>query len=675
MLNRFGVLLLTFITGCVYSQDSGQLSRIIELRNLSSDEAYDQSERIKYAKEASLLSEQINIDSTLLISNRNLALLYKNFELIDDWVSVNKSNLLLAKKINDSLALGAIHYNLGLNNHFYQYEYDSAYYHYLNSIKFYDALSAKKNLIASMHLFMASMQHDEKDYIGAEENAITALRLFESFEKTESNLDNIWSLFNLLGIISLDLERYDEALEYHEQAINIANRMDDGGYNETISINNQASVYRELFIYDKAIELYNELIELREEYEPYDPTFYPLIIDNLAYTKVLAGETDDNNIQSLFYEAYRISDSLNDPTTKLAISIDLSKYYQNRKIQDSSLKFALQSNKIAKEISDNDLLLESMLVLSDLYEGEKGKTYLREHIALKDSLQTIERNKVNKFARIELETDKLEAENEQINKERRYLFLLSIGLLLTGILVYVIITQRAKNKELRLMQDQQKANEEIYNLMLGQQDKVDEARAQEKIRVSKELHDGILGRLFGTRLSLDSLNFVDGKDAIKSRTGYIDQLKGIEEDIRKISHELNTDFVSGSGFMDIVSELIDTQSQAYGLQSSFNYTDDISWEIMSNKSKINIYRIIQESMQNIYKHADAQRIDISISLKKDVICLEIVDDGKGFDTSRGKRGIGLKNMTSRATEINGNLDVISSPGNGATVDVKIPYNL
>ena len=104
---------------------------------------------------------------------------------------------------------------------------------------------------------------------------------------------------------------------------------------------------------------------------------------------------------------------------------------------------------------------------------------------------------------------------------------------------------------------QQKANEDIYNLMLGQQDKVDEARAKEKIRVSKELHDGVLGRLFGTRLSLDSINFKDGKEAMMTRANYIGQLKTIEEDIRKISHELNTDFVSGSGFMDIVSELIE----------------------------------------------------------------------------------------------------------------------
>jgi signal transduction histidine kinase len=209
--------------------------------------------------------------------------------------------------------------------------------------------------------------------------------------------------------------------------------------------------------------------------------------------------------------------------------------------------------------------------------------------------------------------------------------------------------------------------------LLGQQDKVDEARAKEKIRVSKELHDGVLGRLFGTRLSLDSINFKEGKDAAMTRANYIAQLKIIEEDIRKISHELNTDFVSGSGFMDIVTELIETQSQAYGLKHEFDYTDDISWDLVSNKTKINIYRIIQESMQNIYKHANAHVVKISISLEKDVICLKIIDDGDGFDTSKSKKGIGLKNMISRVEDINGRITFRSHSGQGTIVNVEVPY--
>jgi signal transduction histidine kinase len=299
--------------------------------------------------------------------------------------------------------------------------------------------------------------------------------------------------------------------------------------------------------------------------------------------------------------------------------------------------------------------MDALLTLSYLYKGEEGKNLLRQHINLSDSLEIAGRLVKNKFARVKFDTDQIEAENEQISRDNFYLLLLSAGLLLTGILVYVVISQRAKNKELKLVQEQQKANEEIYNLMLGQQDKVEEARAQEKIRVSKDLHDGVLGRLFGVRLSLDS------------------QLKNIEDDIRKISHEMNADFVSGSGFMDIVTELIENQTKAYGFTYDFNYTDDFSWEFVPNKTKINIYRILQESMQNIYKHAEAKDVKIDILREKDEINIYIVDDGKGFDTSKSKKGIGLKNMNSRVEDVNGKILFSSELEKGTTVQVKIPY--
>jgi signal transduction histidine kinase len=313
------------------------------------------------------------------------------------------------------------------------------------------------------------------------------------------------------------------------------------------------------------------------------------------------------------------------------------------------------------------------MLLSKIYDGENSKEYLYEYVNLSDSIIKNERISRSKFARVKFETDELEQENEKISQQLIWLLVISAGLLLTILFLYIIVTQREKNKELKFEKDQQKANEEIYNLMLSQQDKVDEARAGEKKRISEELHDGILGRLFGTRLSLDSLNFSEGKEAINNRATYIKELMTIENDIRKISHDLSTDFVSGSGFMDIVSELIEKQTAAYQLESSFKFTDDINWEGVHNKTKINIYRIIQESLQNIYKHANANSVKISIQLKNNVICLLIIDDGDGFDINKSKKGIGLKNINSRVNEVNGEAEFNSILKEGTEVSITIPY--
>ena len=161
--------------------------------------------------------------------------------------------------------------------------------------------------------------------------------------------------------------------------------------------------------------------------------------------------------------------------------------------------------------------------------------------------------------------------------------------------------------------------------MIDQQNKLEEGRTQEKKRISKELHDGVLGKLFGTRLNLDSLNTKTTTEAMETRDKYLKGLKDVEEEIRKISHDLSNDFVSESNFVDIMETLIETQAQAYGLNFSFDNNTSINWELFPNKTKIHIYRIVQESLQNIYKHANATTTKISFKLKNNVIFIAIED--------------------------------------------------
>lgn len=648
---------------------SSVLDSVIYYRNKSKDNSLSIKERLKLAQKAYSLSSKLNIDTTTILNNRNLSYLYLILEDFEPFKKVNYENLKLATKLKDTFVIAIAYSNLGY--YYVDKQQDSSYYYYTKALKSYTDLKDLTSQ-ASILTSLGKIQLSEKDYVGSEENTIQALKILQNLPETERNLDRQWILNNRLGLISFNLKNYKQALEYHDKAVEISNKMQDGNYNKLTSINNQAFVYRKLGDPQKGLELYQSILK-ENDLLKIDPSFYALIIDNIAFTKFEANETDYDSMEKMFKEAYKISDSIGDQIRKLEVSIDLSKFYKALNKPDLALDFAQKSYKLAKETSTNNLLLESMLILSELKTGEEGKKYLNEHIKLSDSLLFNERAARNKFARIAFETDEIERENERISRERMWLMILSSVLILTGFLLYIIIAQRSKNKELKFKQDQQLANEEIYNLMLSQQDKVDEARTNEKKRISQELHDGILGRLFGTRLSLDSLNFSEGKDAIKTRSNYISELKTIEDDIRKISHDLNTDFVSGSGFMDIISELIDNQSKAYQYKCEFKYDEHINWEEISNKTKINIYRIIQESLQNIYKHANAKNVKISFKPKNHVICLKISDDGKGFDIHKSKKGIGLKNIRSRVNELNGKVNFDSEINKGTTVTIKFPF--
>ena len=666
------IFLLLFPFSYIISQDnfhSSILDSVIYLRNKSKGNNLSLKQRLELAQKASNLSSQLNIDTTTILNNRNLSFLYLMLDDFEPFRKVNHENLELALKLKDTFVIAVANSNLGY--YYLDRQQDSAYYYYFNALKSYSALNDIASQ-ASILINLGKIQLIEKDYVGCEETAIQALKLLQKLPRTERNLERQWILYNRLGIVSTELKQFDKSIKYFDEAIQISEKMNHGDSNKYTAINNKANIFRKKGDFKRAIELYNEVLSQNNLFDE-DPTFYPLILENIAITKFESKDTDYTRMEQMLKTAYKLSDSLDDQITKLTVTLDLSKFYKGINQNDSALFYAQKSYSVSKERNNNDILLESMLILSDLKPGDEGKKYLNEHIKLSDSLLFKERAARNKFARIAFETDEIERENERITRERMWLMVLSGGLILTLILLYIIITQRSKNKELRLMQEQQKANEEIYNLMLTQQDKVEEARTNEKKRISQELHDGILGRLFGTRLSLDSLNFSEDKEAIKTRSNYISELKTIEEDIRKISHDLNTDFVSGSGFMDKLNELIDKQSKAYQFEYEFKHKDHINWEDVSNKTKINIYRIIQESLQNIYKHANAKTVKISFKPKNHVICLKISDDGKGFDIHKSKKGIGLKNISSRVSELNGKVNFNSEINQGTTITIDIPY--
>lgn len=273
--------------------------------------------------------------------------------------------------------------------------------------------------------------------------------------------------------------------------------------------------------------------------------------------------------------------------------------------------------------------------------------------------------------RIDFETDEIKQENKQMSRERLWLLITSISLLVVLFFLYILKTQREKNKELQLERQQQEANEEIYNLMLSQQNKIDEAKSLEKNRISKDIHDGILGKLFGVRLSLDGLNISKTDAATKKRGYYISELKNIEEEIRKVSHELNSEFIHQAGFLDIITALVETQMTAYNINYRLDIQDDINWESLNNKIKIHLYRILQETMQNTYKHANATLVNISFKYEKNLLTLTVSDNGSGFDLNKSRKGIGLKNLDSRIKEINGKLKIESKINKGTTITINV----
>lgn len=666
MVKKFSFILFLVIGAYTsFSQDRklSEVDSIAYLIERADDKSISTIERLSFAESAKRLSGRINNDTLKNQALRYIALnqfRLKNYNLLK---KASQEFLGHSIKIKDSSNIAKANVYLG---QFYSVasESDSAYFYYYNAEKVYRSINNDLELGKTL-LKIAIVQKNEKDFIGSEVSTIEAISILEPIKANTY----LAPLYNNLGIIYNELGSYDEAVKYHEKSLEIKKKYEKRNFSkEEESINNIAVVYKNAMQYDKALVYFNQILK-NDSLKLRDPSFYALVLSNYAHTKFLLNET--NNVLKLYQEALKVCDSINDDYRAIEISIHLSEYFQSINKQDSAKYYAYAAKNYATKYHNDDYL-KALFHLSKIEEDSLAVKYYQEYISLNDSLISNERAIRNKFARIRYETKEIERRNVQISKERLYLLILSIALILTIFLIYSTISQRAKNKELKLNQLQQEANEEIYNLMLTQQDKIEEGRSQEKKRISEELHDGILGRLFGTRLSLDSLNENTDKDTVKNRGEYIKELKAIEQEIRKISHDLNSDFVSGSGFFDIIKALVKNQTKAYNLKYKLHKNDNIDWESISNKTKINIYRIVQESLQNIYKHANAKLVKINFELKNEFVLLEITDDGDGFEINKVKKGIGLKNIASRVEDIGGDLNINSMRGNGTTILVLIP---
>ncbi|MBS1510957.1 MAG: PAS domain S-box protein [Bacteroidetes bacterium] len=213
----------------------------------------------------------------------------------------------------------------------------------------------------------------------------------------------------------------------------------------------------------------------------------------------------------------------------------------------------------------------------------------------------------------------------------------------------------------------------IMNQKVQEQKKITRAilNAQEKERryIAEELHDNINQMLAGTKLYLSVAG--NSNPALKAALDYpVKLIEDTMHEIRLLTRK-NVTPKQNINLKELLQNLVDAMFKSTTLQYHFCY--DVDNEICDDELKLNIYRIVQEQSSNILKHADAQNVDVVIEIHNHVITIIVKDDGKGFDVTQKREGIGLANIINRAESFNGEAEIESSPGNGCTLYIKIPY--
>lgn len=662
------LFLLLFLTSCTKRQDKGSATNIT-IESLL-DSARNSNKSKEQRVEIYLVAYNAIKEKDKKIRNlQNLFLVVKGLHDLKEFEKMDKANHFFLKEAveaKDTLYTAYSYFYAG-NSNFFSNVQDSAFYYYSKAEKLF-LKSQHEEVLANLYLNKSSIQLVYIDFLGAENSATQSLKYSKLFEDKLAQYDALTNL----GIASQSSENYEKAIEYHKAALNLAKKSDLNPeyFLQEISLNNIGNCYIFLKKYKEAISQFETALS-NQNISKDKPGLYATLLDNVSYAKFKLN--DDKQTLAMFLKSLSIREKLQLDSKVVYSKIHLSEYFSER---DSikSQKYANEALYLSKKTGRSVDLLGALKQISQV-EHKNASQYSKEYIKISDSIQLEERKSKDKFARIAFETDEIILEKDKLAEQNRSLLYFFVGSLFVGLLLFVIRTQRAKNRELLLKQQQQKANEDIYNLMISQQATIEESRTKEKKRIAQELHDGVLGRLFGARLNLDSLNKFSDEESIKNRFNYLDELKNIEQDIREISHDLNREkYVLINNFVAIVHNLLEEQKNSFVPKVKFSMDESIKWDTVPNAVKINLYRILQESLQNINKYANATHIFVEFESQNEQVSLSVSDDGAGFDVSGRKKGIGLQNMLSRANECNGSLDIESKKGKGTTIKITVPLN-
>ena len=622
----------------------------------------------KYNQKAFFIVKNQRNDSLNRVNFFKIANRYYNMNDFKSYRLISELVLSRAQSAKDSISIAKAYTYLG-DYYGSQAVSDSAFRNYFKAQKIYLKINDDYNLAKTL-LSKASLQYNEGDFFGSETSVFKALSILKEKKNVS---DQLYECYNLLGIIHNEREEYGKALEFQNKALNMLNdpTIPLDLQLKATSLNNIGFIYLGMQNYKKAIEFFERGLEQKNLFKE-KTILYAMLLDNLAYSKFKFRRMD--GLPGEFYKSLKIRDSLGLKSAMISNQIHLSEYFAYKKDTFKAIQLSKQALVRSRVSSKENNTLQALKQLA-IVDPKNASVYSKEYIQMNDRMLRSERRMGEKFSRIEYETNEIKDQNSNLQEKNRALVYVFSICTLIGLFFYVYKTQQAKNRELLFKQQQQIANEDIYNLMISQQNDIELTRIKEKKKVAQELHDGVLGRMFGVRISLDSLDKIDEPQASQKRKKYLTELKHIEEDIREISHDLNREKSELiNNFIAILNKLFENQQNTYNSKLVTSFDPHINWGLVSNIVKINLYRIIQEALQNCNKYADADTITVEFKSEIDYLVLSISDDGNGFNTKRTKNGIGLHNIQYRAKECKGTVTIKSAKGEGTILIIKVPID-
>ncbi|RYY85042.1 MAG: sensor histidine kinase [Chitinophagaceae bacterium] len=266
------------------------------------------------------------------------------------------------------------------------------------------------------------------------------------------------------------------------------------------------------------------------------------------------------------------------------------------------------------------------------------------------------------------EQDILAEQRALAGREYRFGAAISVLLLLFSVMVIAVLLQRRKRiLDIQAAEQQRRREQKRYQRRLTQQ--IIAAQERERESIGRELHDNVNQVLTTVKLNIELAQGSPGLsgDLLQRSVRYLQQCIA---EIRNLSRELSAPTLGTSSLVDSVAALVEMVAPSANLDIRFNH--ETYRQGLPKEQKLALYRILQEALNNVMRHAEARKVDIELRQAGGVTILSVTDDGKGFTPGSPRGGIGLTNMRSRAAVLGGTLQIQSAPGRGCQLQVRVP---
>lgn len=551
--------------------------------------------------------------------------------------------------------------------------YDSADINYKECLALRSSQADSTGVAAALH-DLGTVQLYKGNFSNALDYFLQSLRIEEKYGSKQ----NIGEGYVNIGDVYMAMNKYDDALTYFNRYLDLklSDEENRGAICEVL--NNIGNVYYNKKKYPLSEKYYRDAMKIAERYGNNEAIAMSLVglgdlyVALYRYSEALSNFNDALNISSELGNAEAVADQYN----------SIAACYLAMDNPDRALMYSDSCLEIAKEIGTIRHIRNAFEVKSKAYFLKKDfKNAYEAHekyYQYNDSM--LNETSANKIAELQTryETTKKENENKilarennikdlKLQRNRTQLYFL-VGMIILLILAAYLFYSRNKAIQSEIMNKALLKEREIRSR------EVIEAEERERMRIAKDLHDGVGQMLSAAKMNLSNLENKLASSSGEEKKLIDNSLALVDEsvrEVRSVSHAMMPNALIKSGLSKALYDFINRLNTA-----TLNFHLEVIGleERLDHTVETILYRVIQEIVSNIIRHSKATEVNIQLVRHETEIVLMIEDNGVGFDPSKAEefQGIGLKNIQSRVAYLNGTVNFDSTPGRGTTVNVEVP---